>query len=134
MKKPTIDFTKDKYRKDGLSVHCRPCKSKLNGYKTQRDPKAPKYDEKAHSISYRKANLARYAAYAAKRKAQKLNATPKWFEKEEVEALYEEAKETGVTVDHIVPLQGERVSGLHCLDNLQLMEASENFRKNNRFS
>ena len=36
-------------------------------------------------------------------------------------------------VDHIIPLQGKIVSGLHVVDNLQVIPGSENSRKGNRF-
>lgn len=56
-----------------------------------------------------------------------------------MEALYAEAREltaiTGVPhhVDHIVPLNGEFVSGLHCPGNLRVVTAAENTRKKNTF-
>ncbi len=65
-------------------------------------------------------------------------ATPKWSNKNEIRKIYEEAKrisaKTGIKhdVDHIFPIQGKTVSGLHVIENLQIIPASENRKKSNR--
>jgi len=61
---------------------------------------------------------------------------PKWLtdeDKEIMRKMYAMAKVLGVHVDHIIPLQGKNVSGLHVPSNLQLMLPSENCSKKNKF-
>ena len=83
---------------------------------------------------YKKENAAYYAELAANRKSSKLNATPDWLTPEHLEqikSLYEESSKqpTPHHVDHIVPLQGETVCGLHVPWNLQVIPAEQNLRK-----
>lgn len=85
----------------------------------------------------RRAGLVRH--HAAKRRAARLRRTPPWADQKAIRAIYERARrltvESGVEhhVDHIIPLQGERVSGLHVENNLQVLTGSENSRKRNLF-
>jgi 5-methylcytosine-specific restriction endonuclease McrA len=69
---------------------------------------------------------------AIKRRAAKLKRTPLWSNKEEIDQFYLNTPR-GMTVDHIIPLQGELVSGLHVLDNLQYLTKAENSRKKNKY-
>ncbi len=91
---------------------------------------------------YKKQNPEKVAAWNNKRHAAKLNRTPPWLSKDDfrfIELFYKESdrltKETGVryNVDHIVPLQGKNVSGLHVPWNLQVITEEENFKKHNNF-
>lgn len=43
--------------------------------------------------------------------------------------------ETGIPhhVDHIIPLQGENICGLHIPENLQILKATDNRKKGNKF-
>lgn len=87
-------------------------------------------------------NAGYHAAISARRRAAKLKATPNWLNAEqlnEIKLLYlfvaARRNITGLDleVDHIVPLQGENVCGLHVPWNLQVLTAAENASKGNRF-
>jgi len=92
--------------------------------------------------AYQRANLDKIAAKNALFKARKLNRTPKWLTEDDKKWIawhYKHARKmtelTGIPhhVDHIVPMQGKNVSGLHCPLNLQVIPASENLSKSNKY-
>jgi hypothetical protein len=104
-------------------------------------------ENKEHVLSknrdWYKAHPAVRAAKSAKRHAMKLQRTPKWLSKVqlfEIEGFYILAKELQwlsnptdpLEVDHIVPLQGKNVSGLHVPWNLQILPGSLNRSKGNK--
>ena len=70
-------------------------------------------------------------AITAKRRALKLKATPKFANLEKIKEIYKNCPQ-GYTVDHIVPLQGKVVCGLHVEWNLQYLTPSENSSKSNK--
>ena len=65
--------------------------------------------------------------------------TPSWADTEAIETIYRQAqrmtKETGVPhdVDHVIPLQGKLVSGLHVVENLAVIPRFANRSKSNKF-
>lgn len=71
------------------------------------------------------------------RKAHISRATPSWADLRAIRCVYEEAarltRETGVAhdVDHIIPLRGKSVCGLHVHSNLRAIPAETNRRKGN---
>lgn len=86
------------------------------------------------------ANPAKLAAYAGARRAQMTQSTPRWAESKLIEVWYALARVMSETsggeqyqVDHIVPLKGKTVCGLHVQDNFQIITARENASKGNRF-
>jgi hypothetical protein len=77
---------------------------------------------------------ARMEAKWAKRRADRVLATPSWFDAEKVRYVYLQAgrmRRAGhdVHVDHIYPLRGELVCGLHVHNNLRIIPATENIAK-----
>jgi hypothetical protein len=97
---------------------------------------------RAKQMVRQKNNLPMFAASAAKRRAIKMQRTPSWLTEDDhwmMKQTYEFAalrtKMFGFKwhVDHIVPLQGAFVSGLHVPWNLQEIPAVENIAKHNKF-
>lgn len=94
---------------------------------------------KEQQKGYRQENQHLRAASSRKRQVAKIQRTPSWANDQLIAAYYKEAKRleelTGIQfhVDHIIPLQGELVSGLHVETNLQLLPAHENIGKSNSF-
>lgn len=76
---------------------------------------------------------ARHNALCAGYTARVKRATPKWADLEAIAKIYQQAKVLSMEVDHIVPLQGKNVCGLHAINNLQHLTMEDNRSKNNRF-
>jgi len=98
---------------------------------------------KESQAEYKKAHPEKSRANTSNRRAAKSKAIPSWLTKEDwqdMDAINKEAKrielETGTKmhVDHIHPLQGRYVCGLHCPSNLQILTAAENCSKGNKFT
>jgi len=92
--------------------------------------------------AWRKENPELASAHAASRRARKKQAQPPWLTEEhinQIKAEYKNSKRmkklTGIEhhVDHIVPLKGENVCGLHVPWNLQVIPAKHNLEKHNHF-
>lgn len=81
---------------------------------------------------YKTANPALISANSAKRRACEIQRTPGWADKEGIRFFYE-CRPKGCHVDHIMPLQGKRISGLHVETNLQWLPARINESKSNKW-
>lgn len=102
-----------------------------------------KYDEnrrkrkrhlyRAASKRHRQRHPGRKNADTAKRRALKLQRTPAWANLDQIKKIYESCP-FGYHVDHIIPLQGKTVSGLHIETNLQYLKAKDNLKKSNHYS
>lgn len=85
------------------------------------------------------ANKTPYVLRAIHRQEHIKRATPFWVDIAAIKAIYVEARRltmtTGVEhhVDHVAPLRGRVVWGLHIPENLRIVTAEENLRKSNKF-
>jgi hypothetical protein len=101
-----------------------------------------KEKKNARNRAWRANNKGIINFHTNKRYTAKKQRLPIWLTKEnelQIKAMYMLAsslnKSTGVQwhVDHIIPLQGKNVSGLHVPENLQVIQGSLNNRKSNKF-
>ena len=95
----------------------------------------------AYKQKYKEANPDMYKEMVSLRRRRFRQATPKWLtagQRMEIRLKYrlaiELSRATGIrhAVDHIVPLQGEEVCGLHVSWNLQVIPQAENLKKSNK--
>ena len=93
----------------------------------------------AAAREYKKKNRVEMTALQRKRHCGQLQRTPKWADQKAIKIIYGVCAalrdETGIKyeVDHVIPLQGEFVSGLHVESNLQILTKTENLKKNNKW-
>ena len=83
--------------------------------------------------AYRAANPDKERAKTAKRRAAKLQRTVEYTDTDKIKVYYN-LTEPGLHVDHIIPLQGNIVSGLHVHQNLQIIDGVENLSKHNNIT
>ena len=113
-----------------------------------------KEEDKRKLQAYRESNKEKYAAtqkcWVAENRDRKralvnarrkrvLRQSPPWADREKLTGYYRLAQLMSFSpnlkfhVDHVIPLKGENVSGLHCESNLQLLPEKENIRKSNHY-
>ncbi len=152
--KPIIAFDKD-YDKACGSVYCKVCSSnrhKIYMSNPSNRDKVNKHTKKSREINkqhyeetnkaWRAKNKHRISAFSAKRRASFDKRVPKWLNKRDwvlIREFYKRANDltekTGVfwEVDHIIPLRGKIVSGLHVPSNLKVITKADNIKKSNKF-
>ena len=136
--KPLSAFHKDRSRKDGLRYACKSCQNKRKKEYRQKNWDAVAKSKKI----WRENNPEKTNAYLASRRARKKQAQPPWLTEEHINQIIDKYKNskrmkklTGILhhVDHIVPLKGKNVCGLHVPWNLQVIPAKHNLEKHNLF-
>lgn len=131
--KPVTDF----YAKSGK---CKPCFIAHHAQGRALYRQLNKKKEALTKVAYYQANRGEFTARLAKRRAIKRKATPLWAETKRIQAYYDVAsffnEVNGYVkyhVDHVIPLAGKKVSGLHVHQNLRVILAAENISKKNKF-
>ena len=146
----TVDcFSKEKNGKYSVNSVCKSCVAVKDKLRYQANPKKATEQKRLWRKSnpeksnnylklWKQANREKVNATKAHHRASKLRATPSWADKEAITGMYELAiifnsTRVNLQVDHIVPLNSDKVCGLHCEANLQLLPASSNISKGNRW-
>lgn len=110
--------------------------------KARRREMQPEYNRRWRDKHYARliaAERRRRALYRSGHHKRVRAATPKWADRMAIAAIYREARrltrETGIErhVDHVIPLKGRNVCGLHIAENLRVEFASVNKAKANKF-
>lgn len=95
--------------------------------------------QKGQAKGWAKSNRGKRNAIIAARREHIKRATPPWLTDEDraaIRAIYREAAAFGpgvMHVDHIIPLRGKHVCGLHVPSNLRIIPALTNIKKSNRY-
>ena len=94
------------------------------------------------STLWKKNNPSKVIANTTRRKKHIKLRTPAWLTKDNhkviwgfyaIAAMLTKHNNEPWAVDHIIPLLGKNVSGLHVPSNLQLLRSSDNLKKSNQF-
>lgn len=153
VEKPTSEFGKKKQKKDGISPWCKLCAAaKARAYYAKNKDKVSKassiyyFKNKAardsYMVEWRKSNKDKMQALSAKKRADILERTPKWLSQEHLDKIKveyalavwcSEVMNEQYQVDHIVPLRGKTVSGLHVPWNLRVITKKDNAEKSNKW-
>jgi hypothetical protein len=117
------NFSKYHKSPDGYGYYCKDCRAIARKDFSKNNPEYAKNNY----IN----NKAEYISRAIKYKTRRELATPPWANLDIIARIYDCAEDCHV--DHIIPLQGDKVCGLHVETNLQYLSVEENLRKSNKF-
>jgi len=128
---------KEKYA--ALQIERRKANPELTKERRRLSYERNKANELAKCKEWRNANRGLRRAYKEARLEAETQRTPQWADMERINSRYALAKYLEQLdgrkrhVDHVIPLRGQLVSGLHVHDNLQILLAKDNLSKSNSY-
>ena len=119
---------------------CLPCRRVWDRlYDTTRN-RTHRNEDNVRKLQWKRDNMGYVSHINNIRRAAKIHRTVSWGNDDAIKKIYDERAALNYEhgkgthhVDHIIPLQGKYVSGLHVENNLQILTAAENLRKGNRY-
>lgn len=129
LKNQTSNIFKDRSPKHKWTKYLN---AKLPQPKKPKKPVTEKLTTAEYNKQYYAKNKEKFRAKSAKYRAARIQRTPSWVDSKELEEIYKNCPQ-GHHVDHIIPLQGDLVSGLHVPANLQYLKAEDNIKKGNNY-
>ena len=127
------DYYADTSRFLGKRYECKKCTAKYDSDRFASRSEEETLKDRHRSQLHYLSNKHYYIAKARNRDSDILQATPKWANLSEINNFYIDRPE-GYEVDHIIPLKGELVCGLHVTTNLQYLTIKDNRSKSNKFT
>ena len=105
----------------------------------KRNAESHKDRQQSYQRKHYAENKEYYYVKSAKAKSRLRKSTPGWADLNKIAEIYRQAAamstdEVKYSVDHIIPLKGKMICGLHVENNLQIMTLEENKRKGNRWN
>jgi AraC-like DNA-binding protein len=122
------EFNKDNSKSLKVQAVCKECDYSRS--KAYRENNREAYLE--YLNNYRIEHAKEYTERTRKYQLSKKQRLPAWANLEKIKEIYSNCPE-GCHVDHMVPLNGTTVSGLHVENNLQYLSAKENIAKSNKW-
>ena len=122
-------------------IECKRIENRIYERDSRKKPRVNTKKEQLRKIKWKKENKGYVNYINSKRAAAKIKRTPKWANLFLIRKIYEECSKliskygpNSYHVDHIIPLQGKKVSGFHVENNLQILKAKDNLSKGNKYN
>jgi len=119
---------------------CLPCRRVWDREYDANRVRPKRVEDNARKLQWKKDNMGYVTYINSIRRCAKIERTVTWANLDVIKAIYTECAALNAEhgkrtyhVDHIVPLQGKLVSGLHVENNLRIILAKDNLTKSNKY-